>query len=115
MRIFPKNNMIFVQQHKQVVEDKSEGGIVLPKSAQKQQQTNDGFITHVCTKDTPHQQVYLGDYEVGQRVIFGEYAGAPIVVDGETYLAMKESDIIAVLEPENRKEYDAENVGGNHE
>ncbi len=115
MKILPKNSMIFVQQHKQVVEDKSEGGIVLPKSAQKQQQTNDGIISHVALWRDNHGDRVNEEYKVGQRVIFGEYAGAPIVVDGETYMAMKESDIIAVLEDDDTYENHIENVGGNHD
>lgn len=90
MRILPKNSMIFVQQEK--VAAQSEGGIVLPESARKTAD-NSGVITHVSA-----DVVGEGDYQVGQRVIFGEYAGAPIVIDGEVYMSIKECDVIAVLE-----------------
>lgn len=89
MKILPKNNMIFVQQEK--VAAQSEGGIVLPESARKTAD-NSGVITHVSGYGLDQE------YKVGQRVIFGEYAGAPIVIDGEVYMSIKECDVIAVLE-----------------
>ncbi len=88
MKIQPKNGMLFIQQLK--AKDQSDGGIVLPESAKKAP-TNDGVITHV------HPDV-KDRYEVGQRVIFGEYSGAPIAIGDEVYIAMVETEIIAVIE-----------------
>ncbi|MTI63428.1 co-chaperone GroES [Methylophaga sp.] len=36
--------------------------------------------------------------KVGDRVLFGQYAGSEVKVDGETLLVMKESDILAIVE-----------------
>lgn len=88
MKITPKNGAIFVQRREE--DEKSAGGIVLTGAAKTP--INDGVITHV------HEHKHEYAYSVGQRVLFGEYAGASVVVDGVKYLAMKEEDIIAVLE-----------------
>ncbi len=90
MKISPKNGILFIQQTK--ADEISGGGIVLPESAQVKK-TNDGIITHV------HPDVE-GRYEVGQRVLFGEYSGTTIVVGDQVYMAMVETEIIAVLEDE---------------
>ena len=38
------------------------------------------------------------DLEVGERVLFGKWSGAEVVLDGQDLLIMKESDIMGVLE-----------------
>ena len=40
-----------------------------------------------------------GDWvvKVGDKVLYGKYSGTEITLEGETYLIMKESDILAVM------------------
>jgi len=38
------------------------------------------------------------DVKVGQRVLFGKYAGQAIKVDGKEVLVMREEDIMGVIE-----------------
>lgn len=38
------------------------------------------------------------DVKVGDKVLFGQYAGQTVKVDGEELLIMKESDVLGVLE-----------------
>ncbi|NIV03434.1 co-chaperone GroES, partial [Candidatus Saccharibacteria bacterium] len=38
------------------------------------------------------------EVETGQKVLYGKYAGTEINVDGEDYLIMRESDILAIIE-----------------
>jgi len=35
--------------------------------------------------------------KVGQRVLYGKYSGTEVTVDGEEYLILRESDILAVI------------------
>ena len=37
------------------------------------------------------------DVEVGQTVLYGKYSGTEVTVEGEEYLILRESDILAVL------------------
>ena len=37
------------------------------------------------------------DVEVGQTVLYGKYSGTEVTVEGEDYLILRESDILAVL------------------
>jgi chaperonin GroES len=93
MKIQPKNNAIFVQRRE--AEEVSKGGIVLTGTSKVA--INDGVITHVALCSTEN---YAGEFKVGQRVLFGEYAGQPVNIEGVSYIAMKCEDIIAVLEEE---------------
>ncbi|HCE68714.1 MAG TPA: hypothetical protein DER40_14760 [Geobacter sp.] len=38
------------------------------------------------------------DVKVGDKVLFGKYAGTEIKVDNEEYLMMREDDLLAVVE-----------------
>ena len=34
---------------------------------------------------------------VGDKVLYGKYSGTEVTVDGEQYLILRESDVLAVL------------------
>ena len=38
------------------------------------------------------------DVKVGDKVLFGQYSGSTVKVNGEEFLIMKESEIFAVIE-----------------
>ncbi|MGA1041447.1 MAG: co-chaperone GroES, partial [Burkholderiaceae bacterium] len=38
------------------------------------------------------------DVKVGNRVLFGKYAGQTVKVDGEELLVLREDDVMAVIE-----------------
>ena len=37
------------------------------------------------------------EVKVGDRVLFGKYAGAEIKMDGEEHLMMREDDVLAII------------------
>ena len=43
------------------------------------------------------------DVKVGDRILFGKYAGQEIKLDGEEYFIMKEDDVMAVIEGHTQK------------
>ncbi|MDH5395548.1 MAG: co-chaperone GroES, partial [Gammaproteobacteria bacterium] len=47
---------------------------------------------------TDSGEVRALDVKVGDTVMFGQYAGTEIKVDGEELLIMQERDIVAVVE-----------------
>ena len=77
-------------------EEVTRGGIVLPDSAKEKPQRGtvlaigDGRLLDDGTR---------ADFQVkkGQKVLFTSYAGTEIKVDGEEYMLMDESDILATL------------------
>ncbi len=78
-------------------EEKTEGGIVLPDTAKEKPQkgevvaVGDGKILE--DGSTAPMTVKVGDL-----VIYGKYAGTEIKVEGEEYVIMRESEILAVVE-----------------
>ncbi len=77
-------------------EETTSGGIVLPDSAQKKPQqgrvlsVGDGRLLPVGTRAS--HQVTEGD-----RVLFPQYSGTEVEIDGEELLIMTESEILAVV------------------
>ena len=45
-----------------------------------------------------HQQFVAVDVKVGDKVLFGKYAGQTVKVEGEELLVMREEDLMAVIE-----------------
>ena len=53
-------------------------------------------VATIVYKDGPFTPKRL-DVEVGQTVLYGKYSGTEVTVEGEEYLILRESDILAVL------------------
>ena len=72
-------------------EEKTAGGIIIPDTAKEKPQK--GIIVAVGNgkKDEPMT------VKVGDKVLYGKYAGTEIVIGDNDYLIMKESDIFAVI------------------
>ena len=77
-------------------ETKTAGGILLPGSAAEK--PSQGEIIAVGNGQITDNGVRALDVKVGDKVLFGTYAGTTVKVSGEELLIMKESDILAVLE-----------------
>ena len=72
-------------------EDKTAGGIIIPDTAKEKPQKGTVVAVGPGKKDEPMT------VKVGDNVLYGKYAGTEITVDGESYLIMRESDIVAVI------------------
>jgi chaperonin GroES len=77
-------------------ETKTAGGILLPGSAAEK--PSQGEVIAVGNGQITDQGVRALDVKVGDKILFGTYAGTTVKVNGEEFLIMKESDILAVLE-----------------
>ncbi len=78
-------------------ETKTAGGILLPGSAAEK--PSQGEVLAVGNGQINESgSVRTLDVKVGDKVLFGQYAGSTVKVDGEELLIMKESDIFAVIE-----------------
>ncbi|GAB3531587.1 co-chaperone GroES [Pontibacter brevis] len=77
-------------------EEKTKSGIIIPDTAKEKPQR--GEVVAVGEGKTSEQGALLKpQVQVGDQVLYGKYAGTEISVDGNDYLIMRESDILAVL------------------
>jgi len=95
MNIRPLHDRVVVRRTEE--EKMSAGGIVLPGSAAEK--PAQGIIVAAGHgKITDSGDVRAMDVKVGDKILFGKYAGTEIKVDGEELLVMREDDIVAVIE-----------------
>jgi len=74
----------------------SPGGIVIPDAAAEKPEQGE-IIAVGSGKPSDNGEVRALDVKVGDKVIFGKYAGTTIKFDGEELMIMKEDDLLAVL------------------
>lgn len=95
MKIRPLHDRVIVKRLEE--ELKTASGIVLPDSAAEK--PDQGTILAVGTgRILEDGKVRPMSLKVGERVLFGKYAGQTVKVDGEELLVMREEDIVGVVE-----------------
>lgn len=72
-------------------EEKTAGGIIIPDTAKEKPQRGTVVAAGPGKKDEP-MTVKSGD-----SILYGKYAGTEVSFEGEEYLIMRESDILAVI------------------
>ena len=78
-------------------ERKTSSGIVIPDSAAEK--PDQGEVVAVGPgKKTEDGKVIAVDLKVGDKVLFGKYAGQSVKVDGEELLVIREEEIFAIIE-----------------
>ncbi len=95
MSIRPLQDRVVVRRTEE--ETKSAGGIVIPDSAAEK--PSQGEVIAVGPgKKLDNGTVQEVDLKAGDKVIFGQYAGNTVKVDGEELLIMSENEIFGVIE-----------------
>ena len=72
-------------------ETKTASGIYIPDTAKEKPQQGEVLAVGSGKKDEPME------VKVGDKVLYGKYAGTEVTVDDKKYLIVKQSDILAIL------------------
>ncbi len=95
MNIRPLHDRIIVERTEE--ETKTAGGLIIPDTAKEKPQ--EGQVVAVGKgKVTEDGKVLPLDVKVGDKVLFGKYAGTEIKIEGKEYMMMREDDILGVVE-----------------
>ncbi len=94
MKIRPLHDRVVVRRMEE--ETTSAGGIVIPDSATEK--PSQGEIIAVGNGQVTDSGIRALDVKVGDKIMFGKFAGTEIKVDGEELLVMREEDIVAVID-----------------
>ena len=73
-------------------ETQTVGGIIIPDTAKEKPLQGTGVAAGEGKED---EKMILKE---GDQVLYGKYAGTEIEFEGEKYLIMRQSDVVAVLE-----------------
>jgi chaperonin GroES len=75
---------------------KTAGGIIIPDTAQEKPQ--EGEVVAIGTGSRAEDgRVTPLDLKAGDRILFGQWSGTEVKLDGEDLLIMKESDVLGIV------------------
>lgn len=89
MKIKPLSDRVLVQPAP--AEEKTVSGIIIPDSAKEKPLKGKVLAAGEGTKDEKME------VKVGDNVLYGKYAGTELEWEGEKYLIMRQSDILAII------------------
>lgn len=94
MKLVPLTDRVVLKQSE--VEETTKSGIILTGSAQEKPQTAD--VIAVGPGGMVDGKEVVMQVKEGQKVIYSKYAGTEVKLDGEEYIIVRQSDILAVVE-----------------
>ena len=95
MAVKPLDDRVLIKQSD--AEETTAGGIVLPDTAKEKPQC--GVVKAVgAGKLLDSGERGQMSLKVGDEVYYGKYAGTEIKIDGNDYVILKESDVLAIIE-----------------
>ena len=85
----PLGNRVLVKRLEQ--EETLKGGILLPDSAKKKQETALVIAVGAGTKETPVP------VQVGDKILMDKYSGQEVTIEDEEFVILRSDDIIAII------------------
>lgn len=95
MKIRPLHDRVIVKRVE--AERTTASGIVIPDSAGEKPDQGEILAVGPGKRDDAGKTIAM-DVKVGDRVLFGKYAGQTVKIDGQEVLVMREEDIMGVVE-----------------
>lgn len=94
MKLVPLGDRVVLKQLE--AEEKTKSGIILASSAQEKPQ--EALVVSVGPGGNVDGKEVTMQVKDGQKVIYSKYAGTDVKLDGEEFIIVKQSDILAVVE-----------------
>ena len=95
MNLRPLQDRVIVKRLDQ--ETKTASGIFIPDNAAEKPDQGEVLAIGPGKRDDSGKTINL-DVKVGDKVLFGKYAGQSVKLDGQEYLVMREDDLMAVVQ-----------------
>jgi chaperonin GroES len=100
MKIKPLGDRLVVERLEP--EEKTAGGIIIPDTAKDKPKQGKVLAVGPGNKDENGKRIPV-DVEAGDIVLFTQWAGNEIKIDGKDFLVLKESDVIGIIEETSSK------------
>ncbi|HPP40168.1 MAG TPA: co-chaperone GroES [Candidatus Kapabacteria bacterium] len=94
MNLTPLHDRIIVKPAK--AEEVTKGGIIIPDTA-KEKPMQGEVVAVGKGRVADDGKLIPMNLKVGDKVLYGKYAGTEVNIDGEEYLIMRESDVFAII------------------
>lgn len=95
MNLKPLNDRVIVKPKDAI--EKSKGGVILPDTASKEKPIEGVVIAAGPGKLNDDGKRSPLEVKANDKVIFSKYAGTEIKVEEESYLILREEDILAIV------------------
>lgn len=90
----PLGNRVVVKRLEQ--EEKMKGGIILPDTAKKKQETATVVAIGTGTQ-TKEGKLLPIPVSIGDKILMDKYSGQEVTIDDEEYVILRSDDIIAII------------------
>jgi chaperonin GroES len=77
-------------------EQKTAGGIIIPDNAKEKPQKGEVVAVGPGKFANDGKRIEMS-LKKGNHVLYGKYSGTEVKIDGDDYLLMRESDVLAIL------------------
>lgn len=94
MNLTPLHDRIIVKPAP--AEDVTKGGIIIPDTA-KEKPLRGEIVAVGKGRTADDGKLIAMQLKVGDKVLYGKYAGTEVTIDGDDYLMMKENDVFAII------------------
>ena len=94
MKLVPLGDRVVLKQL--VAEETTKSGIVLPGQAQEKPQQAE--VIAVGPGGVVEGKEVKMEVAVGNKVIYSKYAGTEVKLDGEEYIILRQSDVLAKID-----------------
>ena len=94
MKLVPLGDRVVLKQLE--AEEKTKSGIILTSAAQEKPQ--EAEVVAVGPGGVVNGKEVTMQVKEGQKVIYSKYAGTEVKLDGNEYIIVRQSDILAVVE-----------------
>ena len=95
MKITPLYDRVVIKPQK--LEEKTESGIYIPETAQKDRPQMGEIVAVGSGKVLPSGETKALTVKVGDTVLFSKYGPTEVTLEGEDYLVAKEEDLLAIV------------------
>ena len=94
MKFRPLHDRVLVERIDE--DEKTAGGIIIPDTAKEK--PSEGKVVAVGSgSKSDDGSVTALDVKSGDKILFGQWSGTEVTVDGKELLIMKESDILGII------------------
>ncbi len=90
----PLGNRVLVQRQEQ--EETLKGGIILPDTAKKKQETAKVLAIGTGTTTSDGKLIPI-PVNIGDNILMDKYSGQEVTIDDEDYVILRADDIIAII------------------
>ncbi len=94
MKLKPLHDRVLVKREEQ--DTKSAGGIIIPDTVQEKPMEGKVIAAGSGARNEDGKITPL-DVKAGDKILFGQWSGTEVTIDGDELIIMKESDIMGII------------------